>query len=686
MQIDSFTIDAMTPEEAAEQEQRRVVAIIQGLGEELSGRRDQAISDRAETEERWLDDLRQFHGRYDAETEKRFAEDPTRSKVFANLTRSKVTAAEARIGDMLFPTDDRSWDLQATPVPDMDLATAKQRAERMRELIDDQLREAKWHRAARDVIHDGCLLGTGVVKGPIVVGRDRRQWRQMDTPQGTVSVLEWTRDLDPAVEYVDAWNFYPSEGTRMDSVESVFQRHFLTTRQIRQLLKRPGFLEDALREAMREGSQSSHTKAQLTDATRRRESEGLTEVPDSGRYELWEYHGPLSMEQLAACGCDVDLDDPLQQVTGVVWMIGDRVIKAALNPMETEELPYSVWNWEPSDTSVFGYGVAWQLRHPQRVANAAWRGEMENASLTVGPQIVIDTNAIAPADGTYDLYGKKVWLKNDPAARISDAFGVFDVPTRQAELHNIFRTAYELADTETGLPLVAQGEQGNATRTYGGMQLLINSANVVLRRAVKNWDDEITAQLITRFYDWNMQNSDREDVKGDQIVDARGSSALLVKEMQAQSLMLLMQFAESPTFGPLMKPPALLRKTVQAHQISADDVVYTDEELQAKAEEQAQMAQQGPPPDPAMQMKQMELQQQYRVHQEKLADNERERQLKLQISTLEREEAMVKLATEKDLSIEKIRASLAQTNMTTQTKRDLFEQEKRLKVAMGEGL
>jgi hypothetical protein len=679
--------EQLTPEELAEREQRRIVELLQGLGEELAGKRDEAIRARAETEDRWLQDLRQYHGKYDAETEAKLSADPSKSQVFANLTRSKVVAAEARIGDMLFPTDDRSWDLSSTPQPDMPIAEAKAKAEAMREEIDDQMREASWHRVARDVIHHGCLLGTGIVKGPIVLGEERKQWSQQPMPDGTtVSVLQWVTDVVPSLQLVDPWNFYPMEGATISSVEGVFERHFLTTRDVRELMRKVGFIEPAVRSALKEGPRTSHTSAQLTDASRRREAEGLTEVPDATRYELWEYHGPLSKDALAACGCDVDLDDPLEQVMGTVWMIGNWVVKAALNPLETEPLPYSVWNWEASDTSVFGYSVPWQLRHPQRVANAAWRGEMENASLTVGPQLLIDTSAVTPADGTYTMYGKKVWLKNDAAVPMSAAFGVFDVPSRQAELHNIFTTAYELADLETGLPMVAQGEQGNATQTAHGMQLLLNSANVVLRRAVKNWDDEITVPLITRFYDWNMQNSERDDIKGDLVVDARGSSALLVKEMQAQSLMILMQFAGSPIFGPMMKPAPLLRKTVQAHQISADDVVYTDEELQAKEQQAAAAAQQGQGVDPALQIKQMELQQAYQIHQDKLADAERDRQHKAQLAMLERDTAMVRLAAEKDLSLEKIRAQLAATTSTNQTKRDLFEQEKRLKVALGSGV
>ena len=87
----------------------------------------------------------------------------------------------------------------------------------------------------------------------------------------------------------------------------------------------------------------------------------------------------------------------------------------------------------------------------------------------------------------------------------------------------------ELADQETGVPTIMQGEKGAAPDTVGGMQMLMNSANVVLRRLVKQFDDMVTRPHIRRYYDYNMLYGEDEEIKGDFSVDARGSSALMVR-------------------------------------------------------------------------------------------------------------------------------------------------------------
>ena len=63
--------------------------------------------------------------------------------------------------------------------------------------------------------------------------------------------------------------------------------------------------------------------------------------------------------------------------------------------------------------------------------------------------------------------------------------------------------------------------------------MLMNSANVVNRRVIKSWDDDLTKPTIPRVLDWNMQFNPDDNIKGDMQVDARGTSVLLVREIQS---------------------------------------------------------------------------------------------------------------------------------------------------------
>jgi hypothetical protein len=149
-----------------------------------------------------------------------------------------------------------------------------------------------------------------------------------------------------------------------------------------------------------------------------------------------------------------------------------------------------------------------------------------------------------------------VWLRTSTAyaSAQNKPFDVFDVPNNQAEFAGIIQLAKEFADEESAMPEIAQGEQGPATKTMGGMSMLFNSANVVFRRVVKSWDDDLTKPTLRRHFDWNMQFNPDDSIKGDMQIDARGTSVLLVREIQSQNLMAMVSnFPNNQALAPYIK-------------------------------------------------------------------------------------------------------------------------------------
>jgi len=75
-----------------------------------------AEQDRNQTEIRWLQDLRQYKGKYDPDEEAAIG--PVRSKSFVRKSRVKVKTVDSRVSDILFPAgSDKNWDVSPTPVP-----------------------------------------------------------------------------------------------------------------------------------------------------------------------------------------------------------------------------------------------------------------------------------------------------------------------------------------------------------------------------------------------------------------------------------------------------------------------------------------------------------------------------------------------------------------------------------------
>lgn len=716
-------------EDEARLEAERAVERLQALGDSLQTRLREYVQQRDPIERRMIEDLRQYHGRYDADTEALMSSAKyKRSKVYANITRSKTNAAEARLSELLFPADDKNWGIEPTPIPEVyqalqdqtpipgpdgqpatvgdaaqaALDAAKKACEKMSTAIEDALVESDYSSEARRAIHQAAMLGTGVLKGPVIVSRTNKRWERVDDPATgqSVRVLQIESDHRPAVEWVDAWNFFPDPAADcIENCEAIFERKFITKKQLRDLAKRPGYFVEQIKKVAREEPRESAVSGDHLQ--RLREISGVSGMIDDNRYELWEYHGPLDTDTLKACGCEVD-DDDLRDHEGVVLFIGDIVIFADINPLETDEHPYGVFQWEPDDAGLFGFGVPYLMRHAQRVTNAAWRMLMDNSGVAVGPQIVAKRGKIAPADGDWQLSPMKMWFATDPNQDVRDVFTTFDINSHQAELMNIIVAAEAFADKETSLPMLAQGERGTAPDTATGTSIVMNAANTVLRRIVKAWDDKITKPLVIRLYDWHMQFSEDEELKGDFQVQARGTSALMVKELQAQQMMQFLQFFGHPMFAPILAPkaPAMLRKVAEVMRITPDEVIPSDEELAAQMQQQAAeaTAQQGQQPeDPrimaaqiraqsdaqkaqfAMQSDQVEMQTRQQMAEQNMQYN-------LQKLHLEREIAMMKLAQERELTLEQIKAQLAQAAVKDRTAKELFTAERELKLATGSGI
>jgi len=693
------------------------------FGAELLTQVSRQISQKQEIEKRWLDDVRHFNGLPDSETQTKISaqQNKNASTVFVNLTRSKTNNGESKLGDLVLPTDDRNWGIQPTPVPELsqemknsekaqsrtgeelvdeetgepitkgDIAKSEwerlnERSDAMQREMDDQLVECSYNAGCRDVIHDACLLGMGVMKGPMVIDQQRKGWIEVADESGN---LEWQMnnvvDKRPFFERVDPWNLFPDmSATCADDVEFWFERHMMTPKAVRKLTRRPGFNEDAIKRVLQ--SRPGKHRSDMSYLNELREINGVTQPGWDNRYEVWEYHGPIKKEYLTACGCDVDDENPLEEYEGVVWFQEHYVLKVAISMFDTDEAPYSIYNWERDEATVFGYGIPFRMKNSQRVMNASWRMILDNAGLSTGPQIVINRKKVEPANGQWELTPRKLWYLTKETATVGDAFGTFEIASHQNELSAIFQLAHQLADEETSLPSMPQGgdltEQPAVMKTLGGTALWMSANNIMMRRAVKNFDDDLTVPCIRRLYHWNMQFNPKNHIKGDYEVDARGSSVLLVKEIHARSLEGMMAIAGSELYAPYVKHEALLRRYVQANQIPEDEVVKTADEIKADQ----QRAAKGPPPDPSIEIARMQEDTKRAVAEMSLQEKQIEAFTEEQKAAAMRELEMTKLAVETQLSQEEMYARFGAEREARAWDQQKFFTEIGVKVNQGSGI
>jgi hypothetical protein len=223
-------------------------------------------------------------------------------------------------------------------------------------------------------------------------------------------------------------------------------------------------------------------------------------------------------------------------VSAKIWFCDTEILSVSLHPLDSQEQVYSVFTLQKDPASPFGYGVPWLIRDHQSILNTAWRMMMDNAKVSLGPQIEIDKSRVAPEDNNYKMEAMKIWVTTAGLSNTTQpAIKTYDIPMHQEMYAAIIAMVLETVDEVIGMPRIAQGETGSMPQqTASGMAILMNSANVTFRRIIKNYDDDVIVPTIRRFYHWNMQFHDDETIKGDFEVDARGSSVLLVREMQAE--------------------------------------------------------------------------------------------------------------------------------------------------------
>lgn len=718
----------------------RMGAVIGRLMSEVERR----IGRKRPIEQRWIRNIRQYHGLYPATLMQELVS-AKKSTAFVNQTRPKTDALSARLSDLLFPTDDRNWAIEPTPVPELvrsakravekaaiaiaqakaaaeqaqaanpeaspeEIAAlpdvkaltanadelvsaaetlrlsreeAKKRAALMQDELEDQQVECNYAAECREVIEDGCKLGTGILKGPITSVPRRGRWMPSDDGY----FMDGADTPRPITRRTNPWDFYPDpDAAKIEDSESEFERHLMTPARLRRLAREPGFIKAEIRALLKQKPRG--VVPQYLSELREITGENVSMVGDF--YEVWEFHGMLDAMDVVDIARAIgkndladmlteDEVDPLDEIAVTIWFCDGRLLKIGPHPLDSGEKLYSVFNLHRDESSIWGYGVPHILENSQAALNGAWRMAMDNGGITSGPQIVINTDLIDPADNNWTLTPRKIWKRKSGTLQGVPAFEVYNFDSHLQEIQLLIDKVMEFIDDETSLPEIAQGEQGaQTTQTLGGMSILMNSANVVFRRFVKFWDDDITIPTIRRQYDWNMQHNESEDIKGDFEIKARGAAVLLVREMQSATAMAwLTQLVPLPGVGERLKAEGLLNIGARSSMMPIDEVMYSEEELEAEAAKQANA-----PPDPQTQALIMEQEniareQEIRIKEidAKVSVAEMEASTRREVADIQREIALNQVAAKGNIDMDKLEMTLADREKDRQQKDRTFAAE-----------
>jgi len=599
--------------EATEEEQYE----LNSLGVILESKYTEYKDARDDIEDNWIEDLRAFMGQYDPEVLAKIQSKGERSQVYVGLTRTKVLAAFSRITDLLFQPGQKFFSIEATPVSKQPLVAqelteqaaleimqaaevvdpglvddliqarlaelqeeialeTESRVENMEEAILDQAVESNLEGKMKDAIMEQVIFGTGAMKaGTLRIDKDHR-WIKGE--EGFNLIYE--ESPFPEMEAVSVFDLYPDpHATSMDDLRDIFRRHIISRKEFRDLKDFPGFNEDLINECIEMNPEGNHDEAQH-EKDRRQIANVNDRSSETHKFELLEYWGSINGYDLQDAGADFgDEDDLAQEYHANVWIVDGKVIKAQLNPLPGGIIPYFIFPYEKNPHAFWGTGVPRMMRDSQATMNAATRIYLDNVALSSGPMVEVNTDIMASGEDPTELYPWRVFLReggdgNQPMVRF------YQPQSNSPALVSVIELFRRFADETTALPSYTHGQtQSSLNRTATGISILMSNANIVLKSVIKNIDDYLTKPMIRSLYDWNMTWNENENVKSDMRIVAKGSTALIQKEVQSQRLLQFLSLINNPMDAQMVNREKLLTDIAKSLDIDPEEVIKSQKEL-----------------------------------------------------------------------------------------------------------
>ena len=602
---------AVDPTEEEQEELNSLGSILKAKYTEYKDARDNIEDD-------WIEDLRAFMGQYDPDVLSKIQSKGDRSQVYVGLTRTKVLAAYSRITDLLFQPGQDFFSIEKTPISKQpvverqlaekaaleiqqaaeqvgtagleELVMARlqelteeieeetdRRVENMHQAILDQSKESNLEQKMKDAIMEQVIFGTGAMKaGTLKVEKDHMY---MTNEEGVPELFIEEYPM-PEMEAVSIFDLYPDpHATSVNDMRDIFRRHIISRTEFNALKDYPGFNVDLINECIEMNPEGNHDEAQH-EIDRR----NIANVNDSNtnteKFEVLEFWGSLNGYDLQDAGIEFGEEDDLSmEYDANIWIVSGKVIKAQLNPLPGGVIPYFIFPYEKNPHAFWGTGVPRMMRDSQATMNAATRIYLDNVALSSGPMVEVNTDIMASGEDPTELYPWRVFLReggdgNQPMVRF------YQPQSNSPALVSVIELFRRFADETTALPSYTHGQtQSSLNRTATGISILMSNANIVLKSVIKNIDDFLTQPMIRSLYDWNMTWNQDKNVKSDMRIIAKGSTALIQKEVQSQRLLQFLSLINNPIDAQMVDREKLLTDIAKSLDIDPDEVIKSQEEL-----------------------------------------------------------------------------------------------------------
>ncbi len=588
-------LDLTPPETKAEIEKAKAKKSSEDdqLGAELYSRWDSWQTSRRLIEEEWLKDLRAYNQQNESDKEKL---SKFHSDIYIGITRTKCMSAYSRVVDILFQSKDKHWGIEPTPVPfdgvgqpkteelQQYLDDMKLRSERMETEIDDHLVELDYEEHVKSAILEACILGTGVIKGVTPTVKTETRWGQLEDGSWDITIEE---KPFPVMSSPSIFEVYPDPyATCSEDVSGVFERHVLTRSQFSALREDSRFDSKKIKSILDRTDRGNHTP--VYHETERRSIANISETSgaNSDRYDVLEYWGEVSGKLLELYCTSEDID-PTETYMANVWVCDSLALYARLSPLKKQQLPYHFFPYFKAPYQFWGIGPARMMRSSQQTLNGSIRAMLDGMAMAAIPMAEVNVTMLREGQDPRRIEPGMIYLRDNgdpgvPAVRFFQP----SIPTGQLmQMSEMFK---RYADDESSIPAYSYGDTSNeANKTAKGMSLLMSASTLPIKMVVKNLEDFCIRPFIQSVFDWLMEWSDKDEIKGDMDIVVLGTTSLMAKEIRSQQLMQFLNISSNQLDAPLVNRRYLLTQIAKSLEIDVNKVLLEEEEVQLKMESQA---------------------------------------------------------------------------------------------------
>ena len=515
--------------------------------------------------------------------------------VYIGIASLKQRAAESWLIDIIVNNIEKPWTLAATPEPslperlkvkviDMLLAelpqfntfealrdraaqlksavqslaskAAAETTERMEKRIEDQLAEGDWTNTFSSFVGQLTTYPTAILRGPIEVGSPVASWNGNKLEVKNGSLLK--------VRTVSPFDAFPSaDSTSCQNGSYFIERIDYTPADLHAMLSVKTFSTENIRAALdryEEGYQPSDMERSVERDLQDKEAPLQPKLT----LEVLIYNGKIKGKYLADKG--VIVKDPQKYYECEVWVLGDYVIRAVLNPNPLGKRPLYSTSFVKTEGKFWGSGVIDLVYDVERICNAACRAIIRNMGYASGPIGEVVSDRLADGDDPTNLAPYHIFrVGPDLTGTGAPAFKFHNVTAIGGELMAVFEKYMKLADDLSGVPAYVLGnpQVAGAGRTLGGLSMLMGNAAKGIKNVQLNVDRDIITGVVEAFYMYNMLTSDDIGIKADAKVIARGATGLLQRELAqtrtVEILQLLTPYTQPDANGERIVEPNSLK-------------------------------------------------------------------------------------------------------------------------------